>query len=127
MSVLALVQWSEQSATPIEVAAAITRCVVAGTFVAEVRSNPSLALRNVARVADWAVELVRSPAIYQAADGEITEDAAVLVSLAEEIGVAVPAGGPLTNALLALLVQQLLKALQDMLADALDTPTQACE
>lgn len=126
MAILANVQWSDESATPIEVAAAITRCVVAGTFVAETRANPGLALRNVARVVDWGVELVKLPTIYADPNGITTDEGAVLVALAEELGVSVQAGGPLTNALVALLVQQLLKALQDMLADALEPPSQAC-
>lgn len=108
------VHFSEDSASAIECAAALTQAALTGQLVAEARANPSLAQMNIARIINWAIESIKGPTVW----GESSNESETVLNLLQVLEVPVPAAGPLSAALLQLLINQLLKVLQDLVTDA---------
>lgn len=117
MASLASVNWAADSASGLECATDLTRLVLAGELVAEVRANPSLGVRNVARVADWALETFLGPQPIGDAAAELSAHQIALLELAAAMGITLPATGPLSWVQVAIVVMQLLRSLQDILDD----------
>lgn len=116
MANLQPVRFSDDSATALACVSALTRAAIAGELVDDIRTHPSISHLNVARVVNWAIETMAGPTVFGADSDEFGE----VLALCHALGTPVPASGILSKVALQLLINQLLKLLQDSLADSVE-------
>lgn len=114
------VAFSVDSATGIECAVAITRSLIAGQLDDEAFANPSLTLKNIARVVDWIVGgvMTGSPVPEGAENFKDPQGEQALISLQDALGIQVAGiggGGVVRQLLLQKLMELAIKFVTEWL------------